>query len=195
MLWTLIDSIRSMGVKQLTALLAAVAAIATVLTLAMPVLAPDTLSKRMKSVALEREKIRQRERERLARREKEKVSLRQSPKQYMARIVEQFNLNKWLAQEAAREKLVQAGFRGQAPYVAFLFFRLITPVVTFAVAVFYVFVVLQLDYPATIKLGMCLGVAYAGMQAPYFFLKNRIAKRQPSIKRAFPDARDLLLIC
>ena len=190
---TLIESVLSVGVKQLTALLAAVAAVATVLTLAMPVLSPNVLGKRMKSVALEREKIRQRERERLARGEKEKVALRTSPKQYMQRVVERFNLNKWLAQEAAREKLVQAGFRGQAPYVAFLFFRLITPVVTFAVAVFYVFVVLQLDYPATIKLGMCLGVAYAGMQAPYFFLKNRIAKRQLSIKRAFPDALDLLI--
>jgi len=195
MLWTLIDSIRSMGVKQLTALLAAVAAIATVLTLAMPVLAPDVLNKRMKSVALEREKIRQRERERLARGEKEKVSLRQSPKQYMARIVEQFNLTKWLAQEAAREKLIQAGFRGQAPYVAFLFFRLITPVVMFLVALFYMFVVVQLDQPAMVKIGICLGAAYGGMQAPYFFLKNRIAKRQLSIKRAFPDALDLLLIC
>ena len=48
----------------------------------------------------------------------------------MARIVERFNLTKWLAQEAAREKLIQAGYRGQAPYIAFLFFRLITPVVT-----------------------------------------------------------------
>jgi tight adherence protein C len=195
MLWTLIDSIRGMGVKQLTALLAAVAAVATVLTLAMPVLAPDVLNKRMKSVALEREKIRQRERERLARGEKEKVSLRQSPKQYMARIVEQFNLTKWLAQEAARDKLVQAGFRGQAPYVAFLFFRLITPVVMFLTTLFYMFVVLQLDQPAMVKIGICLGAAYAGMQAPYFFLKNRIAKRQLSIKRAFPDALDLLLIC
>jgi len=195
MLWTLIDSIRSMGVKQLTALLAAVAAIATVLTLAMPVLAPDVLNKRMKSVALEREKIRQRERERLARGEKEKVSLRQSPKQYMARIVEQFNLTKWLAQEAAREKLVQAGYRGQAPYVAFLFFRLITPVVMFLATMFYMFVVLQLDQPAMVKIGICLGAAYGGMQVPYFFLKNRISKRQLSIKRAFPDALDLLLIC
>src|SRR5437764_4916518 len=134
MLSTLIDSMYSMGVKQLTALLAAVAAVATVLTLAMPMLAPNVLDKRMKSVALEREKIRQRERERLARGEREKVSLRQSPKQYMARIVERFNLTKWLAQEAAREKLIQAGFRGQAPYVAFLFFRLITPVIMFATA-------------------------------------------------------------
>jgi tight adherence protein C len=33
------------------------------------------------------------------------------------------------------------------------------------------------------------------MQVPYFFLKNRIAKRQLSIKRAFPDTLDLLLIC
>src|SRR3954452_19301807 len=138
---SLVDSLYNMGAKQVTALLAAVAAIATVLTLAMPVLAPNVLDKRMKSVALEREKIRQRERERLARGEKQKVALRASPKQYMQRVVERFNLSKWLAQEAAREKLIQAGYRGHAPYVAFLFFRLITPVVMFAIALFYLFVV------------------------------------------------------
>ena len=195
MLWTLIDLMYSMGVKQITALLAAVAAVATVLTLAMPLLSPDTLAKRMNAVALERDKIRQRERERMARGEKEKIALRQSPKQYMKSVVEQLNLNKWLAQEVAREKLVQAGYRGQAPYVAFLFFRMITPVVTFMVAVFYVFLVLQLDQPVTVKIGFCLAAAYGGMHVPYLFLKNRITKRQLSIRRAFPDALDLLLIC
>ena len=185
----------SLGVKQITAILAAVAAIATVLTLAMPVLTPDVLDKRMKAVALEREKIRQRERERMARGEKEKVALRASPKQYMQRVVERFNLNKWLAQEEAREKLVQAGYRGHAPYVAFLFFRLVTPVVMFAVALFYVFLVIELAQPATVKFGLCLVAAYIGTQTPYYFLKNRIAKRQLSMKRAFPDALDLLLIC
>src|SRR6185503_13076038 len=165
---TLVDAIYSLGAKQITAILAAVAAAATVLTLAMPVLAPDVLDKRMKSVA--------RERERLARGEKEKVSLRQSPKEYMARIVERFNLTKWLAQEEAREKLVQAGFRGQAPYVAFLFFRLVTPFVLFFFALFYLFVAAPIDQPPMIKFGMCLGAAYAGMQVPYFFLKNRITK-------------------
>jgi tight adherence protein C len=181
--------------KFLTMMLASVAAVATVITLAMPLLSPDMLGKRMKAVALEREKIRQRERERLARGEREKVSLRQSPKQYMAKVVERFNLAKWLAQEEAREKLVQAGYRGQAPYIAFLFFRLVTPAVMFLFAVFYLFVVVQLDQPPMVKVALCLGAAYAGMQAPYFFLKNRIAKRQLSIKRAFPDALDLLLIC
>ena len=47
----------------------------------------DSLGKRMKAVAVEREKIRQRERERMAQ-DKQKVSLRQSPKQYMQTIVE-----------------------------------------------------------------------------------------------------------
>jgi tight adherence protein C len=179
--------------KFLTMALAAVAAIATVLTLAMPLLSTDALSRRMKAVSVEREKIRQRERERMAR--GEKVSLRQSPKQYMARVVERFNLTKWLAQEAAREKLVQAGFRGQAPYVAFLFFRMVTPAVLLLFSLFYLFVVVEWDQPATVKIGLCLGAAYAGMHLPLVYLKNRIAKRQLSIKRAFPDALDLLLIC
>jgi tight adherence protein C len=186
---------RMYDAKFMSMLLAGVAAVATVLTLAMPLLSSDTLGRRMKAVALEREKIRQRERERLARGEGDKVSLRQAPKLYMQRIVEQFNLTKWLAQEEAREKLVQAGYRGQAPYVAFLFFRMVTPVVTLLFAVFYIFVVLKLNQPLTIKLGLCLAAAYIGMQLPFLILKNLIAKRQLSISRAFPDSLDLLLIC
>ena len=174
-------------------LLAAVAAIATVLTLTMPLLAGDNLQKRMKSVAFEREKIRQRERERMAR--GEKVALRSSPKQYMKTVVEQFNLAKWVGQEEARSLLVQAGYRGQGPYVAFLFFRLVTPVVTLLVTMFYLFVVIDLDQPGTIKILICLAAAWAGMQAPKLFLKNKISRRQLSIRRAFPDALDLLLIC
>jgi tight adherence protein C len=193
MLELIID--RMHDTKFLTMMLAGVAAVATVLTLTMPLLSPDTLGRRMKSVALEREKIRQRERERMARGEKERVTLRQTPKQYMQRVVEKFNLTKWLAQEEAREKLVQAGYRGQAPYVAFLFFRLVAPAATLLFVVFYLFVVVELDQPPMVKIGICLAAAYLGMQLPYLLLKNRIAKRQLSIKRAFPDALDLLLIC
>ena len=57
----------------------------------------------------------------------DKVQLRQSPKQYMKRVVDQFNLTKWVGQEEAREKLIQAGYRGQAPYVTYLFFRMVSP--------------------------------------------------------------------
>jgi tight adherence protein C len=179
--------------RSMAMLFAAVAAVATVLTLAMPLLAGDDLSKRMKAVALEREKIRQRERERLAR--GEKVALRRSPKQYMQTVVNELNLGKWVGQEEARALLVQAGHRGQAPYITFLFFRLVSPIVMLAGSAFYIFFVTELEQPTSIKVGICILTTYLGMYLPILFVKNQISKRQLSIKRAFPDALDLLLIC
>lgn len=177
----------------LTMVFAAIAAGATVLTLAMPLLASDTLNKRMKAVALERDKIRQRERERLA--QGSRASLRQSPKAYMKKVVDDFNLNKWLGQEQARTLLMQAGYRGQAPYVTYLFFRMAMPIVMMVASLFYIFVVLKLDYPLMMKLAMSIGAAYFGVYSPNLFLKNKVQRRQTNIKRAFPDALDLLLIC
>jgi tight adherence protein C len=173
--------------------LAAIAASATAYTLVMPMLAGEGLAKRMKAVASERERIRQRERERMNK--NEKVSLRQTPKQLVSKVVEDFNLGKWLAQEAAREKLMQAGYRGQAPYITFLFFRLVTPILVLIASVLYVFLISHMTYSMPVKIGMCVLAAYAGLQAPMLFLKNAISKRQLSIRRAFPDALDLLLIC
>ena len=186
--------VNALNVKTLTMLFAAVAAAATVLTLTMPLVYVDPLDKRMRAVALEREKIRQRERERMAH-EGQKVKLRQSPKQYVQKIVDQFNLSKWVGQEEARLKLIQAGYRGQAPYVTYLFVRMMTPVVCFLFSLIYLLVVLKFDQPATIKLGISIAAAYVGMQLPLVLLKNKITRRQLSIKRAFPDTLDLLLIC
>jgi tight adherence protein C len=172
---------------------AGVAAAATVLTLAMPLLSTDLLEKRMAAVASERERIRQRERDRMAR--GEKASLRTSPRQYMQTVVEKFKLSDHVGQEAARAKLIEAGYRGQGPYVAFLFFRLVAPIAMLVLSVVYVFLIIQLDVAWTLKLLICIGAAYLGMQLPNLFINNRIQRRQASIGRAFPDALDLLLIC
>ena len=177
----------------MTMVLAAIATGATAYTLVMPLFAGEGLAKRMKAVASERERIRQRERDRMSK--NEKVSLRQAPKQLVSRVVEDFNLGKWLAQEVAREKLMQAGYRGQAPYITFLFFRLVTPILLFVASTLYVFLISHMTYSWPVKVGMCLLAAYLGLQAPMLFLKNAIGKRQLSIRRAFPDALDLLLIC
>jgi len=180
--------------KRLMAMIfAAVAAGATVITLAMPLLGGDALEKRMAAVASEREKIRQRERERLAR--GEKASLRTSPKEYMRTVVEKFKLSEWVGQEAVRAKLVEAGFRGQGPYIVFLFFRMVAPVGMLCASLIYVFLVIELDIAWTLKLGICIGATYLGINLPNLFIKNRIQRRQASINRAFPDALDLLLIC
>jgi tight adherence protein C len=191
MIQFLVDKIHD--VRFMTMLLAAIAVSATAYTLIMPLFAGEDLAKRMKAVANERERIRQRERDRLNK--SEKVSLRQSPKQVVSRVVEDFNLTKWLAQESALEKLVMAGYRGHAPYVTFLFFRLVSPIVLFIAAILYVFVISHMQQSMLVKIIICIGAAWLGLQAPMLFLKNAISKRQLQIKRAFPDALDLLLIC
>ena len=176
-----------------TMLVAAIAVSATCYMVLKEAFAGQDLNKRMKAVASERERIRQRERERMNK--SDKIALRQTPKQFVAKLVEDLNLTKWVAQEAAREKLMMAGYRGHAPYVYFLMARAVMPVALTLVTFLYVFVIVNLQKPIPIKIGLCLGAAYLGMHAPMLFLKNIIKKRQLSIKRAFPDALDLLLIC
>src|SRR5206468_9593750 len=138
------------------------AASMTAYTLISPLLAGDNLSKRMKTVASERERIKQRERERLN--QNGKATLRQAPRQIVQRAVTGFNLGKWVAQEEARDKLQMAGYRGQAPYMTFLFFRMVTPIVFFFGTVFHIFILTKLQQPTTIKLAISIGAAILGMQ-------------------------------
>src|SRR6478736_3180715 len=47
---------------------------------------------------------------------------------------------------ARREKLSSAGYRGQAPLIAFMFFRFVMPFIVFVVVLFYLFVILHLSW-------------------------------------------------
>ncbi|HEV1999421.1 MAG TPA: type II secretion system F family protein [Xanthobacteraceae bacterium] len=177
----------------LVTVLTSLAAMATVFTIAMPYAFGDSLTKRMKLVAIERNKIRAREREKLAR--GERVDLRRAPKAYMRLIVEKLNLRKHLGEETARATLIKAGYRGQAPQFAYLFFRMVMPITLFVLSLVYMFVIIKFDQPLMIKVALAIGAAWLGLKVPDLFLKNMIKRRQMSIRRAFPDALDLLLIC
>ncbi len=178
--------------QAMLSILVAIATVATILTLAMPLLQTDALARRMKRVANERERIRARERERLY---QKKVSLRQQPKAYMKEVVERFNLSKWLGTEEAKKQMTMAGFRGQQAEIGFLFFRLVTPIALFILALFYLFFLSSFNWSAPVDFAVAMAAAYLGIKAPELFLRNRIAKRQKSMTRAVPDALDLLLIC
>ena len=177
----------------LVTLLTAIAAMATVITIAMPYVFGDSLERRMKLVAIERSKIRAREREKLA--SGERVNLRPTPKAYMQTVVEQLNLRKWLGEDEIRATLTRAGYRGQGPYVTFLFFRMVMPITMFLLAILYLFVIIDIKQPVMVRLAISIAAAWIGMRIPALFLKNLITRRQQSIRRAFPDALDLLLIC
>ncbi len=174
--------------------LAAIATGAAILTVAMPLLDKSELQQKMKSVALERDRIRTREREKLAAGQ-QKATLRSTPKAYMKQVVEQFNLSNWLGTADAKLKLSMAGLRGPSAEVGFLFFRLVTPTVMGVLSIIYVFVILDLAQPLMVKIAICLGAAFLGIKAPEIYLSNVIGKRKASMNRAFPDALDLMLIC
>jgi len=179
--------------QMLLAACVAIGVAATVLTVALPLLERDQLAARMKAVAVEREQIRARERARLG--TERGRSLRPEPKAFMKQMVEALNLKNALSDDKTADQLRMAGFRGQAPLTVYLFARFVLPFACFLVALFYLFVLDVVDKPPGMKFAFSLLAAAAGMYLPNVYLKNAIQKRQFSIKRAWPDALDLLLIC
>jgi tight adherence protein C len=180
--------------QTIVALFAAVAVFSAIVVLAWPYLVRDELGARMRQISSERERIRARERAKMEA-QKKQVSLRVEPKKFFKDIVDRFNLLKEGESSAMVANLRMAGYRGQNPVFVFLTLRLIMPIVLFAIAVLYVFFVLQLEQPFFLKLAIAMAVGYFGYFAPTLYVRNRITKRQTSIRRAWPDALDLLLIC
>ena len=124
----------------LAMMLAVVAAIATVYTVAMPLLLNDSLEKRMKAVALERDQIRTRERE--------------APRPAGARFVcvsvrARRSAASWTGSSSptgSERKTPSASwckpaFAGKRPNTPFLVFRLVMPIGFLVFATFYLFVV------------------------------------------------------
>ena len=178
----------------LIAVLSAFAVFATVFTFVQPLFERDRLAGRIKAVALEREEIRARERARLAN-DAKRANLRREAKPFMRQIVDRFNLRKALADDKTVARLRMAGFRGQAPLVVFLFTRVTLPLLLFVLSLFYMLFVMEFEQPTSIKLLIALGIASIGFYVPNLYVTNVVSKRQLSIKRAWPDALDLLLIC
>jgi tight adherence protein C len=174
--------------------LAAVAAFATVTSFVLPLLSGDRLDSRMKYVSTERERLRAERMAKLAE-EHRQGRLRKDPKSFMKQVVERLNLRKALETDATRERLKMAGLRGQAPVVAFLFFRATLPLAGFGLVFFYLFFVNDYGLSPLVRLGLSIGGAYLGFYLPNIFITNLIQRRQKSIRRVFPDSLDLLLIC
>lgn len=174
--------------------LIAMAAFCAVIAIGWPYLATDKLPARMRQVVDEGERTRLRERARLNN-DRKHVLRRHEPKKLYAAIVDRFNLARDLESGATIHLLRKAGYRGRAPVIAFLAMRLLMPLAVLGVAAFYMFVVIQPEFPLLAQVALLLPISYVGYYLPGVYVKNKIAKRQKSIKRAWPDALDLLLIC
>jgi len=192
----MVDQIISLMNPQIVVtLLSAIAAFATVLTVLMPVLSRDRLGTRMQIMATERDKMRAARLADLAKKDGQGGRLRTTPKGFMQEIVDRFNLRSVFDSEEVRDKLKMAGLRGQAPLVTYMFFRVAMPIIIAIVALVYLFIIADYEYPALVKVGLAVGAGYLGFYLPNMFIENLVQRRQTSIKNSFPDALDMLLIC
>jgi tight adherence protein C len=186
----------------LIAVLAAVSVAAVIFTLGSQFIVRSDMKERIKRVALEREKLRAEEMARLrggqqgegrgsARRE-------DKSKDYMKRVVERFSLQKAFADEKTVEKLAQAGYRGQGHLTTFLFMRFVTPFIAGALALAYFFLLnpgTPEPRPLYLDFVYAVGIGLIGSYLPVLLLRNQTTKRQLSIRRAWPDCLDLMLLC
>lgn len=167
-------------------------AFATVVTLGLPLLERNELEERLKSVTRRREELRARHHAQL---NAKRASLRVEPAGFMKTTLEKFKLVNMLEGENSRAKLARAGYRGQAPLITFMFFRFVMPFILFGLTLFYLFVIMHLNWPAPEIILAAFGGGLLGFFLPDLFVNNMIARRQQSVMRAFPDALDLMLIC
>lgn len=167
------------------------AVVGTIYTLLAPLLEGDKLKTRMKSVANARDDMKRKRFNELD----QKGSLRPEAQGLVKNLVDKWSLEKLLEASDLKDKMAQAGLRGQKPVYMFYFFRLVVPVILlFAGLLFFVLInpygwVLSRSVLAT------LALVLIGYYAPAIYLKNRASKRMASIAPSFPDALDLLLIC
>lgn len=179
------------------AVLVAIAVFATLYTIAIPFFERGNLDKRMKAVSTEREQIRARERARMnAETARGKASLRTNNNQSVRQIVERLNLRQALVDDATLDKLRAAGLRSQNALNIFLFARFFLPFLTLAITAIWIFALGNLaEKPLAIRLLATIVGGYIGFYLPNIYVSNRMSKRQHSIRRAWPDALDLMLIC
>ena len=171
---------------------AAIFAFATIVTLGLPMIERDGLGDRLKAVSRRREELRAKHHAALS---GKRASLRVEPSTLMKSTLDRFKLTTMLESEDSREKLARAGYRGQAPLIAFMFFRFVMPGLVFVVTLFYLFVVTHFHWATMMKISAAFAGALIGYYLPDLFVSNITARRQQSIMRAFPDALDLMLIC
>lgn len=181
-----------MNLQFLVTVLAFVAVLGTIVSLAMPYLQQDQLGQRLKAVSARREELKVAAR---SERDSKKSKLRPTATGYMQQVVDQLSLRKILESPETRMMLAQAGFRGQSPLVTFLFFRLVMPVIVFVGAFIYLLITDNFAGDMLAKLTVSLVAGGIGFYLPNVYIQNLIGKRQAAIRQAFPDALDLLLIC
>ena len=179
--------------QNLLTLVIAVLVFFTVVTIVAPLMARQDLKKKAKLVTVEREKLRAKQRAQLE--DGKRGQLREKPKGMAAQIVEALNLKELLSADKARTLLRNAGYRSEKHLVTFLAARIIAPIVLGILVFIYSSTVFADRVTPVMRLVLTFAGMGLGYYLPNILVTNQSKKRQLSIKGAWSDALDLMLIC
>ena len=113
----------------------------------------------------------------------------------MRQVVDRLNLLKSGQAERISQKLMRAGWRSKDAIIRYLFMKLALPLVFGVIVVGVLYGLNLYDLAPIPKLGAALGSVVLGAYLPDVIVKNATQKRQDTIRKALPDALDLMVIC
>jgi len=176
--------------------MASLAAIITVVAIALPFLSGQGKSKRFKFVTSRRKELAQQQMDSLA---STGSSIRQRPGQgridLMKKILQLLRLDKALSSQELKDNLAQAGYRRPNALIAFTFARIALAVVAFVICFVFIANMKEFPYPQPVKF-LFMGIAaFVGFYLPKTFVTNTAQKRQVDLNSGFADALDLMVIC
>lgn len=149
----------------------------------------DPLADRLKSVAMRRDEFEAERRKKNARR----ASLQ--GKTMIKEIVERFKLSQGKSLADLRLKLRRAGYQARDAMFVFLFSKLALMGGLAAAAAFFFFVMSATSMPAAVKMLIVVFAAVIGWVLPDVIVKNMSQNREDILRKAMPDALDLMVIC
>ncbi|MDA0220474.1 MAG: type II secretion system F family protein [Proteobacteria bacterium] len=176
--------------------LSTIGAFLAIIAVAMPFLQTDGRDNRLKYLARRREELQAQQRNKFEANRQASLRRRETRSQnLMTTVLNRLNLMEKARSPELRLKMNQAGFRGQSPAIAYVFARLVLPLVMASVIALVLFSAKKADFDPLLKLLICAGAAGLGYLVPDIVVANTAKKRQQMMIKGFPDALDLIVIC
>ncbi len=174
------------------AALCSAGAIGVVVLIWLALLEHDNFKDRLKHISQHRSDLRDMER-----RQNKKMTRRAGLARVsmMKQIVQKLKMAQGQKIDALRLKLARAGYRSRDMIFVFLFSKLAAPAGLAFLAFFFIFVVPLFKVKALMGIVLVVAGGVLGFLLPDIMIKNQTQKREVILRRALPDALDLLVIC
>ena len=165
-----------------------------VLSMGDGVFKPDRMQSRLKMIAERRAELKGTI---TAARRRKKTTQHDSAMGWIRQVVSQLKLLKQHQAGSLQHKLTQGGFRSKDAMVIYAFAKLVMPMFGLLIGL----IAAGIDWSNAFSIGqasnwlvfLCIG--YFGARLPDFVVSNAMKNRHHKIRKALPDALDLMMIC